>query len=107
MLLGGIVGRQTLEPSAKWSVAGYYAAWRSLEGSDSAGSYLRQVPPLPDGARPAANYYLPSELGVHHYTVSGVAGLPILRYAASKRCMQCGNRAMLCGSRIYLCLCDP
>ena len=82
LLVGGIVGRQTLTPTpARWVFAGAsaFTAWRPLAGSDSASGPSRWAlrPPAAAVGSPFKPYYVPSELGVHHHTVTGAMELTV------------------------------
>ena len=74
MVFGGIIGRHMAPQTAQWMLAGagFYAAWQPPVESGSLGG-PSQMTLAPPPANSSATYYLPSDLGVHHHTVSGAA----------------------------------
>ncbi len=75
LVFGVFVGRQTRDSDSTdpaLTAVGFDTMRWSLGGSGSAQSFPQWVVRLPGRTAPIL-YYLPAELGVHHYTLSGAA----------------------------------
>ena len=76
LVVGFLVGRQTLQSESANLIlagAGFDPSKWPLRGGGSPRSSSRAASALALAGTAPKAYYLPAELGVHHYTVSGAA----------------------------------
>ena len=109
LVVGFVAGRQTLQSGTADLIlagAGFDPAkWPLRGGGSGRTTSWRAASPLPPGGSVLAPkaYYLPTDLGVHHYTLSGARGSRVRGHHGLLRCPNLRTGCSSCKRRVMPC----